>query len=114
MILAFKLTMPRNNSWNGRWSGDEKLYVKTKTFLGQSIKKAEKLVGSHHYDFGDGWCAQINVSIVDSSQARRLNKNSLGFCGYDWMIDSLITYGDIIPDSVRFKKQKASNDTNPV
>lgn len=97
MILAFKLSMPRNNSWNGRWSGDEKIYVKTRSFRENKELEARKLIGRHYYDFGDGWCAAIDVEEVDSSKSRQLNKKSLGFCGYEWMIESLLNSGSIQP-----------------
>lgn len=101
MILAFTLSMPSNNSWNGRWSGENKLYVITKTFSGKiAIAKAIELVkvGRFSYNFGDGWRAAINVTQVDSKQAARLRKQSSGFCGYEWMTKSIIKYGVILAD----------------
>lgn len=38
--ILFTLTMPGNNSWNGRWSGDGQSYCKTRKFSGK--KGAEK------------------------------------------------------------------------
>lgn len=99
MILAFELSMPRNNAWNGRWSGESRCYAIVRTYRGvKQEKRATELCGSHYYDFGDGWGARINVRAVDATEARRLRKNSAGFCGYDWMVRSLLTYGEILND----------------
>ena len=111
MILAFKLSMPSNSAWNGKWSGISKFYVKTHNF-GTSKKgviRAKTLLnvktpqwesqpesGYYSYNFGDGWRAGIAVYIIDSKIATRLQRQSDGFCGYDWMVDNLITYGEIL------------------
>ena len=29
-MIVFKLSMPNNNSWNGRWSGDEDVHIITR------------------------------------------------------------------------------------
>jgi hypothetical protein len=99
MILAFTLSMPSNNSWNNRWSGQDKLYVKTLNF-GRSKKSnesANKILAKKYftYNFGDGWCASVAVKEVDSKEAATLRKKSAGFCGYDWMIDSIKLHNEI-------------------
>lgn len=99
MILAFKLSMPGVSSWNGRWSGEGRDYVKVVTFRGKSGKtKGQQLLshGSYHYDFGDGWCARVDVEEVGSAGASRLRRKSAGFCGYDWMVDSILQFGEIL------------------
>lgn len=109
MILAFKLSMPNVGSWNGKWSGEEELYVKTVN-LGNSKKatiKAQNLLthkdnsGYFYYNFGDGWGAGVTVYPVNAKEAAKLRKKSKGFCGYDWMIDSIISDGKIIAPSSR-------------
>lgn len=97
MILAFVLTMPSNNSWNGKWSGDDKLFVVTRNFIGAKSKAraAEISEQSYYHNFGDGWTAKVEVRTVDSAAAEKLRKKSKGFCGYDWMIDSIIQQGEI-------------------
>ena len=104
MILAFKLSMPSNNSWNGKWTGQDKFYVKVRSFQGKRrIERAEKILnretplgghperrGYYSYGFGDGWRAGVDVHIIDKSEAARLRRQSDGFCGYDWMVDSII------------------------
>lgn len=101
MILAFELLMPSNNAWNGRWSGEGRCYAILKTFRGkkQEAKAAELCAKrSYYYSFGDGWGAAVGVREVDASEARRLRKNSAGFCGYDWMVRTIFDYGEIMND----------------
>jgi hypothetical protein len=101
MILAFYLSMPNCASWNGRWSGEGRKYVVIETFRGKaSTAKAEKIrdTGYYHYSWQDGWGAGITVKEVDSSQAARLRKESQGFCGYEWMVRSIIEYGQPMAD----------------
>ena len=101
MILSFTLSMPRTGSWDGKWSGDGRIYVIVRN-LGSAqtnVVKAHKLVahGSFEYSFGDGWWARVNVAAVDAKEAAKLRKKSVGFADYDWMVDSIIEYGVIKP-----------------
>lgn len=94
MNLIFILTMPNNNSWNGKWSGAGNLYALIRPV---TKKKAEALNGkTFSYNFGDGWRASVQVFAprdrIDTTQTRR---NSKGFCGYDWMVDSILRDGAI-------------------
>jgi hypothetical protein len=95
MRIEFKLSMPNIGSWNGKWSGEERYYARV-YILGD--EKAKKILekGYYHYDFGDGWAAGIDVRKVDSKEAAKLRKKSVGFDGYDWMIDSIIDNGKIV------------------
>jgi hypothetical protein len=96
MHFAFVLSMPGNNAWNGRWSGEGNVYARVKSFSAKVYKeKLLKLVGYHGYNFGDGWRAAVDVKVVTGDEKRKLVKKSQGFCGYDWMIDSLISHGRI-------------------
>lgn len=99
MKVSFELSMPGVNSWNGRWSGEGRKYVVVRTF-GDSKKSRARILplidkGYFHYSFGDGWRAGVTVKQVESKEARQLIKRSAGFCGYDWMIDSIIYNGKI-------------------
>ena len=92
--VEFKLSMPGRNSWNGRWSGEERNYTIVKS-LRDSV--ALDLLGergsqSWSYAWKDGWCANVRARIVMPGE--RLKKSD-GFCGYDWMIDSILQYGRI-------------------
>jgi hypothetical protein len=101
MILAFRLSMPNCASWNGKWSGEGRKYVIVKTFKSKKqIEQAQSIVktGYYHYSWSDGWGAGIRVSEVDSAQARKLRKESQGFAGYNWMVDSIMQYGKILAD----------------
>lgn len=104
MLVSFELSMPGSPSWNGKWSGEGRLYCRVRN-VGVSKKareKWEKLIGNHSYRWDDGWCARITVREVTSSAARKLRKDSVGFSGYDWMIDALARYGRIV-DSAQVK-----------
>lgn len=95
MIICFQLSMPSNNSWNGKWSGDGVFYARTRAVRDKERAKNIIKEGYFSYSFGDGWRACIDVREVSASQRRQIDKNTKGFCGYDWMIDSIIQYGDI-------------------
>jgi hypothetical protein len=100
MIIAFELTMPSVGSWNGKWTGDKDLFAKCRTL---SKPEAERLLGdgmekNFSYRWDDGWCASIRVRKIDSSEKKVLERKSSGFCGYDWMIDSIIEHGNIITE----------------
>lgn len=93
MIICFELSMPNRASWNGKWSGGKDIHVITKTDRdsGVSRKRIEELAGkSFYYNFGDGWTACVSTRIIDAREARRLKKANRGFCGYDWMVRSII------------------------
>lgn len=97
MILSFRLSMPGRASWNGGWSGEDRLYVITKTFTSKkSIEKARKILerGYYSYCWSDGWRAGIEVAEVTPQEAARLRKKSQGFCGYNWMVDTILDYGE--------------------
>lgn len=99
MLVAFELSMPNNNSWNGKWSGAERRYVRVLNVgaTKKALAKWQAIIdrGQFTYSFGDGWCAMVTVSEVSADAARKLRKASVGFCGYDWMIDSIRYYGEI-------------------
>ena len=103
MLLAFELTMPNVGSWNGKWTGSDRLYARIINFTqryGTSKAAKEKLEGikgkNFYYNFGDGWGANVSVKQVDASKAAKLRAKSAGFYGYDWMIDSILQYGEIL------------------
>lgn len=91
-IVVFTLTMPGVSSWDGRWSGEDKLYAVTRTMKAPDI---EKLDESYIYSFGDGWVARVFAKMVDPVAARKIQKKSSGFHGYEWMVESIIQYGEI-------------------
>lgn len=105
MLLAFTLGMPGRSSWDGRWSGEDRCYV-----IVRSVKAPlPGLIGYHTYAWSDGWCASVEVEIVDHRKAAKLRRRSAGFCGYDWMIESLLIDGQIITRSERAKRAVAQD-----
>jgi len=91
--------MPNVGSWNNRWSGEKDFYAKVFN-LGRSKEatlKAQSILdtGSFYHNFGDGWGASISVRKVDSNEARSIRRKTKGFCGYDWMVNEIITFGEI-------------------
>ncbi len=96
MILCFELTMPSNNSWNGKWTGDVKRHYEFRHFGKYHNQKISSLSGqSFRYDFGDGWAASIHVDAVDGVEKRKRQRLNDGFCGYSWMVDEIMKYGRI-------------------
>jgi hypothetical protein len=97
--VRFSLTMPVVKSWNGRWSGaDEPHYevrnVSRKTVEKLGIMDAPK---SWSYRFDDGWVAEVTAQISNPSMPKA---PSAGFCGYDWMIDSILRHSDLVMEKV--------------
>ena len=94
-MIVFTLKMPHRGSWNGRWSGESKIYARVRS--NNTVPK--DVVGQDfYYNWNDGWCACVSVTKVDSKEARAYMKKSDGFCGYDWMIESIIKNGKIIAE----------------
>lgn len=94
MIVLFRLTMPTCGSWDGTWSG-----AKDGHFLFRNIPKtkaASLIHKSWKYSWEDGWTAQITAEPSNCHDKRKLIKKTKGFCGYDWMVDSIIEKGTII------------------
>jgi len=87
--LMFELSMPSNNAWNNKWSGADNKYTVAKTVT----EKRAKAIGNYYsYAFGDGWVAGVTVR-----KAKPREKATNKFCGYNWMISSIIYNGEIKP-----------------
>lgn len=102
-MIVFELTMPNVNSWNGRWTGETKRYIRT---LDERKLKKEYWNKDFYYNFGDGWCACVSAKRMNTREARKLEKLSSGFCGYDWMIRSIVECGHILTESKRTQKNE--------
>jgi len=46
----------------------------------------------------DGWGANVAVELIGSVEKKIREKKSAGFCGYEWMIDSILKHGKITTD----------------
>jgi len=59
--------------------------------------KAQEILdkGYYRYDFGDGWAAGVTVRKVDTKEAGKIRRKTNGFCGYDWMVQSIQDHGKI-------------------
>ncbi len=108
MIVSFELTMPNRGSWNGRWTGEDNKYYAIKHITKNSVegKKVIELLNSKesvsfYYRWDDGWGANVEMEIIDASQRRKRQKVSKGFCGYNWMIDSIMEHGKIITRTIK-------------
>ena len=94
-MIIFTLSMPTRGSWNDRWSGESKIYARVRS--NNTVPK--DVVGQDfYYNWNDGWCACVSVTKVDSKEAAKIRNKSAGFCGYDWMIRSIIKNGEIIAE----------------
>lgn len=102
MNIQFTLTMPNRGSWNGRWSGESTLYAVVKGFSNSKAgrENAARVLskGSYYYSWGDGWGANVTVKDIDGRETARVRRTSKGFCGYEWMIESIIKHGKIYGD----------------
>lgn len=89
-MIVFQLTMPHAGSWNGKWTGDGRVYAKTRP----NREVPPEVIGKEfHYRWDDGWEACITVTKMDAKDAAKIMRQSAGFFGYDWMIDSIIRIG---------------------
>lgn len=91
-MIVFELSMPNRGSWNGKWSGDGSVFVRVKKECDVMKEVWDK---DFWYYWNDGWTACVSVKRMPVAEARKLNKKSRGFCGYDWMINSIIKNGEI-------------------
>ena len=91
-MIVFELSMPNRGSWNGKWTGDKKVFVRVKR---ESLVPKELWNKDFYHHWDDGWTACVSVRRMPVKEARKLEKQSQGFCGYDWMINSIIQKGII-------------------
>ena len=97
--IIFELSMLGKGSWNGKWTGEDTLYARVRKIPEKDFKTSnyEDLMKqkSFDYNFGDGWCAEVKIYETDLKTTTKILKKSKGFCGYDWMIESIINDGYI-------------------
>ena len=95
-MIVFELTMPHVASWNGKWSGADRRYIRTRKERAVPKELWDK---SFDYSWDDGWGACVSVTRMAARDAAKLERQSAGFAGYDWMIESIIQRGYIISES---------------
>ena len=92
-MIVLELTFPNRGSWNNKWSGDGEIHCR----LIPNRKVPNNVIDNdYYYTWDDGWTACVSVRKVNSNESRKINKNNKGFCGYDWMVNSIIDYGEIL------------------
>lgn len=98
-LIEFNLTMPNRGSWNNKWSGDGQLFSIVKEFTDKQFKdyniKALLDRRNFTYNWDDGWSANVCVKLITKEESKYIKKHSQGFYGYNWMIDSILKYGEI-------------------
>ena len=105
-MLLFELSMPNVGSWNNRWSGERDYYAVSRRDYDVDKKLLPEIIDkSFFYNFGDGWTACVKVSKITHAESKKILKNSKGFCGYEWMVNSICKYGEIIDPETRKKKE---------
>jgi len=102
-MITFELTMPNRGSWNGHWTGETKRYIRCRRECDVPKEVWNK---DFTYSWSDGWTACVSVRKVDARSANKLMKISEGFCGYDWMISSIIRNGYIVSPSEEKQENK--------
>ena len=92
--VEFRLAMPKRGSWNGRWSGEDKNYVVYENMSTKKIKELKLDTNKQRWSYywEDGWGASITGRIMETGERRQKPD---GFCGYGWMVDSIISHGEI-------------------
>jgi hypothetical protein len=92
--VIFVLTMPGRNSWDGRWSGQDRPHNRVRTLRGQKIIELglDDQACSWEHSFGDGWVARVSARVLAPGEKA---PKSVGFAGYDWMIDNLLRFGTL-------------------
>lgn len=107
-VALFILTMPKNNSWNGKWTGEGRLFAYSQVAFrrGKAIFPNLK-EGNFYYDFDDGWVAKVEVKYVTLSEARQVMRRSEGFGSYSWMCDEIMNLGRI--KTVQERRQENEN-----
>ncbi len=101
-IISFELTMPNKGSWDNKWSGEGKKYFIITKLSNLSLKKdhfvrlLQNGSDNWYYRWEDGWGANVHAELINSIEAKKRRKISAGFCGYNWMVTSIIQRGKIL------------------
>lgn len=89
--VEFKLSMPHAGSWNRQWSSAGRNFTVTRRMSELSASRLG-IPRSWRHAWDDGWCAAIDARVMGKGER---SEKSHGFCGYEWMVDSIIRCGKI-------------------
>ena len=94
--FLFTLTMPNCGSWNGKWTGEGRVYAIAK----KAFRRGKEIYplckeGNYYHGWNDGWGANVEAKLVTPREAKEVMKKSKGFAGYDWMVDNILMTGKI-------------------
>lgn len=115
MYICFRLTVPKVRIRNGNFKGNDNIYAKVINFYRYSkeqMEQARKILKKKHYHswWNDGWKISVSVMKVNAKEARKIKRESYGFCGYDWMIDSIILSQKILVSYEVERLEEAMSD----
>ena len=94
MLIQFTLSMPANNASSGIWTGYDNFYAIVRTMRAAQSKPILERA-TWRFAFGDGWVAEINAKKINAAEARKVREKSRGFCGHDWMVESILRHNEI-------------------
>ena len=93
--VAFQLMFLRQ--LDGSWvPADDKFLATTRQFMSQGTACKFVEHGEYVFDMEDGRRAVITAQRINEAQRNRLVRESDGFCGCEWMVDSIVKHGKII------------------
>lgn len=112
--LLFELIFPSIGSWNGKFTGANKKYYRTKSYTKDQESIYKKMLSKRKYthNFCDGWVAQITIREIQSKEKKTYEKASAGFLGYEWMIADIEKYGRIRSQAEIAQHRRLKNITN--
>ena len=102
---VFILTMPNNNAWNHKWTGDGRLFCIVNRYRKKDLTLANLKNDNHYYNFEDGWGANVEVKRITADEAKLYRKRSEGFSGYGWMVDEIEAHGRILTRTERKERK---------
>lgn len=62
------------------------------------------------YSWGDDWRANIEAKAVSDVECSEMLSVNVGFCGYEWMLNSIIKYDKILTASEMKEKESVKTD----
>ena len=68
--LLFILTMPNVGSWNGKWTGSDRVYARARNAKQYPNCKED----NYYYSWNDGWGANVEVRKVTVAEANKYIK----------------------------------------